>query len=186
MSLFGDYLHRQLGGSSEKNASASPTPVDIGLTTEPYYTDKSMAITESDLYGDSPKHVHLMGYDTLVRFLAPKYYNSFNPPLSALSPYFDNGHSVGVLLRPSDGEGASITDQRAYIRDLRDGSLTNEGFKEQWVDQILVMENDDAAGISSTDARNAASRKDWDTLGKMVPSTVAQLIEKNELYHKAS
>ncbi|KAF3358468.1 hypothetical protein VdG1_00028 [Verticillium dahliae VDG1] len=47
--------------------------VDLGLTTLPYFPDKSAAIADEGRYGDA-EQVFLAGYDTLVRIFDPKYY----------------------------------------------------------------------------------------------------------------
>jgi nicotinamide-nucleotide adenylyltransferase len=179
MSLFAQDLLSRLD-ESQKSCS-----IDIGLTTEAYYTDKSAAIALSHKYDGSPKHVHLMGYDTLIRFLSPKYYDKFNPPLSALNPYFDAGHAIQVFLRPGPGDGPYLMAQKSYIKHLRNGALAEEGFKEKWVDLISVIECSDAVGISSTNAREASERRDWLGLSNMVTDSVASWIQQNNLYQSS-
>lgn len=120
--------------------------IDIGVTTEPYYVGKSQAIEgDRTAFPGNPKHVHIIGYDTVTRFLAPKYYQDYDPPLSALSPYFDNGHSLLVALRPEtssnnmrDAGMQAVDEQRSYVIDLNKGSLSEVGFKSQWAEQINV------------------------------------------------
>ena len=167
-------------------------PIDVGLTTVPYYADKSAAIANEEplTYPSNPKHVHLIGYDTLTRFLAPKYYPKFNPPLRALSPFFDAGYEVSVLLRPSSSSDNAVTDdteeeQRAYISALSNGSLEKEGFKREWSKQIGILEGDDVAdsvGISSTAIRKAAKYGDWDIVEKMCTPGVAAWVREMRLY----
>jgi nicotinamide-nucleotide adenylyltransferase len=85
MSIFAQSLFSKL----KKDSVA----IDIGLTTEAFFNDKAAAITESNEYLDGLKQTYLLGYDTVIRFLAPKYYPKFDPPLSALNPFFNAGHS---------------------------------------------------------------------------------------------
>jgi nicotinamide-nucleotide adenylyltransferase len=181
ISLFAKDLMLRLS-NSRSISNYTPISIDIGLTTEAYYTDKSIAISESKEYKGNPHHVHLMGYDTVIRFLAPKYYAKFDPPLSALNPYFDTGHSVQVLLRPTGGNDDDVLTQRLYLEDLRNGSLAKEGFKKEWTNQIELLEDDGAAGVSSTSARDAAAREDWESLSMMVPHEIMLWIQSNRLY----
>jgi nicotinamide-nucleotide adenylyltransferase len=94
MSIFADSLFSKL----QKDSSPA---LDIGLTTEAFFTDKAAAITESNEYPNGVRQTYLLGYDTIIRFLAPKYYPKFDPPLSALDPFFNAGHS-GKPIRLGD------------------------------------------------------------------------------------
>lgn len=173
------------GKEEEKGVS-----IDIGLTTAPYYTDKSRAITEAEPppYPSSPTHIHLLGFDTLTRFLAPKYYPTSSPPLSALAPFFESGYKLLVLLRPDSAVSTDTEEhQRTYISGLKQGSLEKEGFKKEWAGQIGVLEGGDvvkAAGISSTVVREAAKRGDWDEVEGMCTSGVTAWIRDQGLYRK--
>jgi nicotinamide-nucleotide adenylyltransferase len=189
MILFAEDLQAHL---YRRNSMWTQEPIDVGLTTAPYYTDKSAAIAneEPSSYPSKPKHVHLIGFDTLTRFLAPKYYPKFNPPLRALFPFFDAGYGVSVLLRPSSSSDNAVTDdteegQRAYISALSNGSLEKEGFKREWSKQIGILEGDDVAGavgISSTAVRKAAQYEDWGSMEKMCTPGVAAWVREMSLY----
>ncbi|KAF2399243.1 Nucleotidylyl transferase [Trichodelitschia bisporula] len=168
-------------------------PIDIGLTSKPYYTDKSMAIVGADpqVYPSQPSHVHLLGYDTLTRCLDPKYYQKFDPPLHALKPYFDAGHSFICLLRPNSSSDNAVSadteaEQRAYITRLSSGSeLEKYGFQREWGSQIGFLDGDDvpsAVGISSTAIRTAAKEQDWDAVSHMCTPRVAAWIREEGLY----
>jgi len=167
-------------------------PIDVGLTTAPYYTDKSAAIANEEplSYPSKPRHIYLMGYDTLTRFLAPKYYPKFDPPLSALSPFFDAGYGVSVLLRPNSSSDNAVTndteeEQRAYISALSDGSLEKEGFKREWSKQIGILEGNDVVdtvGVSSTAIRKAAKDGDWDEAEKLCTPGVTAWVREMRLY----
>ncbi|QIW97908.1 hypothetical protein AMS68_003426 [Peltaster fructicola] len=109
-----------------KQDGASVVPIDIGVTTAPYYTDKSIAIEQKGPYGQS-KHVHLIGYDTLTRVFAAKYYSKFNPPFSALDPYFNSGHEFRATLRPD--EDGNVDEQKDFLSKLECGALEDDGGK---------------------------------------------------------
>jgi len=193
MILFAEDLQAHL---YQRDSTSVRIPVDIGLTTAPYYTDKSTAIaTEEPLaYPSKPTHIHLLGYDTLVRFLAPKYYSKFDPPLSALSPFFGGGHRLLVLLRPDSSSDNAVTgdseeEQRGYISKLCHGSLEKDGFKREWADQIGILEGDDvkdAIGISSTEIRKAAKQKEWSKVEQMCTPGIATWLREMGLYQDDS
>jgi nicotinamide-nucleotide adenylyltransferase len=123
----------------------------------------------------------MMGYDTLIRFVNPKYYPSFEPPLSALASYFDAGHRLSVLLRPEE-DGDDVSEQKSYIQSLRNGSLSEKGLKPHWLDQIQVVESQQAIGISSTRAREAVKTQDLTSLSRLVSPPILKYIQDNQLY----
>lgn len=180
--------------ASKTSNSKSPNAVaiDIGLTTAPYYTDKSIAIAQAEPppYPSSPTHIHLLGYDTLTRFLAPKYYPKYTPPLSALEPFFGPGHRLLVLLRPDSSSDNAVNgdtedEQKTYILGLAKGSLENEGLKREWASQIGILEGGDtskAAGISSTVIRKAAESGEWHNVEEMCTPGIAAWIRDQRLY----
>lgn len=207
MIIFAEDLQWQLqqshSSTQPKTSEASSTTpdtqkmdeisIDIALTTAPYYTDKSLAITNAEPppYPSSPAQIHLLGYDTLTRFLAPKYYTTYTPPLSALSPYFDAGHKLLVLLRPENSSagnsssGDSEEQQRHYITTLAHDNLKKEGFKKEWAKQIAILSGSDiskATGISSTLIRKAVKNGEWDKVGDMCTEGVAAWIREEGLY----
>lgn len=164
--------------------------IDIGLTKEPYYNDKSLAIssTHPSPYPDDITHVHLIGYDTFIRFCNPKYYLEFDPPLSALAPYFESGHKLRLTQRPynksddSSKEFGTVGEQEAYLKRLRDGEREGEGFKKEWADNIHMVDGGDGVGVSSTRVRSAAKGGDWDTVGKLCTEGVSAWIREMRLY----
>jgi len=189
MILFAEDLQAHL---YQRNSTYAQVAVDIGLTTAPYYADKSAAIATEEpvAYPSKPTHIHLLGYDTLIRLLAPKYYSKFDPPLSALSPFFGVGHRLLVLLRPDSSSDNAVTgdseeEQRGYVSKLCHGSLEKDGFQREWADQIGVLEGDDtraAVGISSTEIRKAAKQREWSEVERMCTPGVAAWLKEMDLY----
>jgi nicotinamide-nucleotide adenylyltransferase len=190
MTVFAEDLSQSLKSeSAAKNVS-----IDIGLTKEPYYTDKSIAIAETTppAYPTSPTHVHLIGYDTLTRFCNPKYYTTFSPPLSALTPFFSAGHRLRVTLRPSDaGDESSkafgeVEEQKQYLKGLREGAAEKEGFRREWGDAIELVGGKDGVGISSTRVRKAAGKGEWEEVGRLCTEGVAGWVRDQRLYEEDS
>lgn len=182
MAVFaGDLLHSLTSYPSE----CWPVPIDIGVTTAPYYTDKTKAIesTGSNWYPRKAKHVHLVGYDTLTRIFAAKYYSSFDPPLSALNPYFDPGHELRATLRPADEYG-TVEEQTAFHQRLADGEMESEGGKREWARQVHLVPPNPKIGVSSTAIRKAAKAGDWEQVGQLCTPAVAHWVEAEKLYEE--
>ncbi|KAK5134248.1 hypothetical protein LTR08_006791 [Meristemomyces frigidus] len=181
MTIFAADLLQSL--KAEADEYSVPPAVDIGVTTVPYYTDKSAAIESEGArwYPDEPKHTHLVGFDTLTRFFAAKYYPKFDPPFSALNPYFDAGHRLRVTLRPDDDFG-SINEQRAFVERLGNGEMEKDGGKREWADQVELVEPNAKAGVSSTKVRKAAKKAEWEVVEELCTPGVAAYVKSEGLY----
>lgn len=180
MTIFASDLLANL--QSEASEYSIPT-VDIGVTTAPYYTDKSAAISSADPkpYPSDPAHVHLLGFDTLTRFFAPKYYPNHSPPLTALNPYFDAGHQLRVTLRPDEAYG-SVEEQRAFVKKLGGGEMEKDGGKREWAGQVLLVDPNPKAGVSSTKVRKAAKGGEWEVVSELCTGGVAEWVKTEGLY----
>jgi nicotinamide-nucleotide adenylyltransferase len=182
MTMFAEDLSRSLKNATPSlNANVANISIDIGLTKEPYYSDKSAAIAETtpSFYSSSPIHIHLVGYDTLIRFCNPKYYPKYDPPLSALKPFFDAGHKMRVTQRPTDpsdessNEYGTTEEQAKYLQDLKDGKQEDAGFESAWGKNIDMVQAEKGVGVSSTRVRNAANEGKWDTVNELCTEGVA-------------
>ena len=176
--------------------------VELGLSTLPYFHDKSAAISNLDFYsgegggdgGGKMEQVFLVGYDTLIRIFNPKYYSPLEssahladtdvtPMQRALSPFFDRA-KLRVTMRPGD-EWGGVGEQTAYLEDLlRAEGLSRAGGSKDWGSRIEMVEGRKVGAdiISSTHARAAAKDRDLDRLGLMVTPEVGWWIEQEELY----
>ncbi|KAF2256503.1 Nucleotidylyl transferase [Trematosphaeria pertusa] len=190
MTIFAEDVARALKMSEPSGSDLADVSIDIGLTKEPYYTDKSVAISESTLpfYASNPVHVHLVGYDTLIRFCNPKYYSKHSPPLSALRPFFSASHKLRVTQRPFDpndkssSEFGTAEEQQRYLERLKDGELEKEGFESGWSENIDMVEGGASVGISSTRVRKAAKEGNWGEVGKLCTEGVSAWIRDQALY----
>lgn len=185
MTIFAVDLLKNLRTRPDSASYVQDISVDIGVTTAPYYSDKSAAINDSSegkkWYPSSPQHIHLLGFDTLTRFFAPKYYQSFSPPLSALAPYFEAGHGLRATLRPDEAYG-SEAEQRAFVQRLADGELESEGGKREWAAKVELVDPTPQAGVSSTVVRKAAKAGEWETVGSLCTEGVAGWVREEGLY----
>ncbi|KAF2872769.1 hypothetical protein BDV95DRAFT_628307 [Massariosphaeria phaeospora] len=193
MTVFAEDLDKELQSKreEEERADAESVTIDIGLTKEPYYTDKSSAIasTSPNPYPSAPTHVHLVGYDTLIRFCNPKYYPDHTPPLAALSPFFAAGHKLRVTQRPSvpsdaaSAQFGSAGEQARYVQRLRDGGAEKDGFERAWAERIeVVVQPDEGLGVSSTRVRGKAAERDWEGVGELCTVGVAAWMREEGLY----
>jgi nicotinamide-nucleotide adenylyltransferase len=191
MTVFAEDLSRSLKSASPSMSDdVSNVSIDIGLTKEPYYSDKSAAIAETTppFYASKPIHIHLVGYDTLIRFCNPKYYPKYEPPLSALKPFFDAGHKLRVTQRPTDSSDESSNEfgttgeQERYLQDLKHGKQEKAGFEPAWGNNIDMVPAEEGVGVSSTRVRKAANAGDWNTVGELCTEGVAAWIKDQGLY----
>lgn len=169
-----------------------PMAIDIGVTKYPFYTDKSRAI-EFEGYPTHPRHIHLLGYDTLTRIFTAKYYiqQQFDPPFAALQPYFDKGYELRVTLRPtssSSSAGATSSssvekeDQKtSFLSNLTNpqGEMQKNGAQALWARQIEFVSPQSAEmGVSSTRIREAVNKGEWEVVREFCTPRVAGWVER--------
>ncbi|KAK1965832.1 cytidylyltransferase [Colletotrichum sublineola] len=167
--------------------------VDLGLTTMPYFHDKSQAISDAGFYvvdGEGPEQVYLAGYDTLVRIFNPKYYNTSStgdgdggvtPIQRALDPFLERSR-LRITMR-ADDEWGSETDQTAHLERLRDGGLEEVGGRAAWAERVEMVRGVGEV-VSSTRVRRAAKQRDEDALGRLVGPRVKEWVLSEGLYHE--
>ena len=204
MAKFADALVKQFTLGTEqgeedhlgegRTAGARNLIVDVGITKHPYYSDKALAISQSNFYNGGngtttgvQEQIHLLGFDSLVRLLDSKYYAPHHT-LEGLSEFF-NISKVMVRLRGgaegSSGQWGSIEEQRRWIDGLdgKGGLLEQRGGKAEWIDRIEVEEADEKVeAVSSTKVREAVRKDDWGTLNGLVLADVAAYVRSEGLY----
>lgn len=179
--------------------------VDIGLTSKPYFHEKSRVIAESEFYKppqgdgeeDTMEQVILVGFDTLIRIFDPKYYGPATqvtahvddqsrkgtPIQQALDPMFKRA-KLRVTLR-TDDEWGGKQEQVAYLESLlSEQGLAKIGGSREWAERIELVEGrrDGEEIVSSTYARKAAEREEWEKLRRLVSPEVGKWIEGEKLY----
>lgn len=189
-------------GGEQASSEEETLIVDLGLSTVPYFHEKSAALAEDGFYngeGDvdeqsQTEQVFLVGYDTLIRIFDPKYYD---PPGSkgqdptsrpsamqkALDPFFTRA-KLRVTMRTGD-EWGGADEQTAYLEGLlQAGGLSSISGSTDWGSRIQMVEGRKLGAdvISSTHARAAAKDRDSAKLDLMVTSEVRWWIEQENLY----
>ncbi|KAK1727754.1 uncharacterized protein BDZ83DRAFT_572008 [Colletotrichum acutatum] len=195
---------RRRGVDEAEEEEEEDVEVDLGLTTMPYFHDKSQAISDTGFYaqgdgGGEPEQVYLAGYDTLIRIFNPKYYNASSsssssgetaaaeaeaPIRRALDPFL-NRSRLRITMRTDDewgGEGEQV----AYLESLRDGGLEDVGGRGTWAERVEMVrgryEGDEV--VSSTKVREAASKKDEEILGRLLSRRVKEWVLGEGLYRE--
>lgn len=185
-------------GDEQQRFHHQPMAIDIGVTKYPFYTDKSRAIESEQgqkFYPTHPRHIHLLGYDTLTRIFTAKYYiqqqQQFDPPFAALQPYFDKGYELRVTLRPDSTSSSSSSsvekeDQKtSFLQTLTDpqGEMQKNGAQALWARQIEFVSPQDAEmGVSSTRIREAVGKGEWEVVRELCTPRVARWVEREGLY----
>ncbi|KAH6851334.1 hypothetical protein B0I37DRAFT_390953 [Chaetomium sp. MPI-CAGE-AT-0009] len=189
-------------GEQQASSEVEPLSVDLGLSTVPFFHEKSAALAEGGFYKGErdmggrteTEQIFLVGYDTLIRIFNPKYYGPIDsegqvsttepPPIrKALDPFFTRA-KLRVTMQTGD-EWGGPEEQTAYLDNLlRAGGPSNIGGSTDWVSRIQMVEGRKlgADAISSTRARVAAKDRDSDKLDLMVTSEVRWWIEQENLY----
>ncbi|KAI5303592.1 hypothetical protein KEM56_007388 [Ascosphaera pollenicola] len=164
------------------HAETALQAIDIGVTKFPLFTDKATSITTSDAYALPMQQIFLMGFDTLMRILNPKYYA--DKRLRPLDDFF-TPYKILVTLR-ADEDWGTLDYQRQFIEAIASGSLDMLGGNSWWAQQIEiaagVITSDDGA-VSSTKVRAAAKSGDRGKLVRLVCSEVAEYVIDRKIYH---
>lgn len=173
--------------------------VDIGLTTQPYFHEKSAAIASSSEYDFSTfpaatvhaptEQVFLAGYDTLIRIFNPKYYSISTDEThmrTALDSFF--AHSRLRITMRTDADWGGREEQVHYVDGLvNGGELDRVGGRREWARRVELVEasggeeREEGLVVSSTEVRAAVQEKNWERLRRLVPVDVAGCIERKEV-----
>lgn len=170
----------------EVTGSAKRTEVDLAVTTEPYFHSKGSAIAASEFYSAHParmEQIYLTGFDTLIRIFDPKYYPN-NSMRTALDPFLSYS-SLRVTTR-TDADWGDAAAQRAYLDNLRNGALEQEGGRKEWAAKIELVEGRKGGEevISSTKIRDAVQREDWARLRELASDAITDWVREERLYRE--
>ncbi|KAG8946668.1 hypothetical protein FRC03_001321 [Tulasnella sp. 419] len=190
---------------SRPDADPSLTNVAVGVIDEPTFVGKSTKLlkflkqrVESFSTGgedrtDIPKFQlsFIMGYDTLIRFFNPRFYDSENGMHHSLNRFFataeeGNGEGSSIVWSRrgalTDGQTASKEDEAKFF-DREDIKQYVESGKIKMLDigeyEMKLSSTDVRGGVKKADQDVEASSVVWKT---MCPRRVVQYIEENGLY----
>jgi len=149
----------------------------IGLTDKSLFAEKINAISE-ELNKPEVKYTFLLGFDTLVRLLDPKYYPGQSVS-SALKPLFSNSDCF-ILSR--DDKKYTQEEQRKYVQ--RFESPDSKIAISSGLTRHLYLEKGDgpSLSISSSEIRSLieSRKEDWK---KYTYFDIADYIVENDLYN---
>ena len=192
MERFGKEILAEISGHRDAQAADTNTEdgdgeasiaVDLGVTTFPYFHDKAAAISASSFYqveNVQPGMTFLVGFDTLIRILNPKYYKLGIE--KELDPFF-KAAGLRVTVREDD-EWGSAEEQRRWLdrlKDDKDNALNGDAIcREEWLDKVVMVEGM-GKSISSSRVRNCVQSGEG-SLDGLVGDEVRQWMEEANLY----
>lgn len=159
---------QQEGHDGEQQQDGGELPVDIGLTTHPYFHDKSAVIARAAEYefvttttpSSSPtpttttQHIFLAGYDTLIRIFNPKYYDC-SPQEGAgagdgdkktamqtcLDPFLARATLRVTMRTDQQADWGGRAEQMGYVdKMLRGDGLEKVGGRRAWAQRVEMVE----------------------------------------------
>lgn len=206
----GATMESEENGTNHKDNDddADAVTVDIGVTKKPYFHDKAAAIAASGLYYDPPspdggsgentnyhekmEQEYLVGFDTLIRLLDPKYYPPSHNSLLALDPFFITSRLQVTRRAGGDygwGKGGDRDPQDEYVRALAAGEREGEGGRREWAQRVQLVgrrvgEEETEDMISSTKVREAVKRGDEEMMKRLVPEEVGRFVLNQGIYRQ--
>ncbi|KAI5948880.1 hypothetical protein KGF57_005073 [Candida theae] len=164
-------------------AANIPITVAIGLTKQAMFVNKSLSILnyldaqQQQTVQPGFKLTFLIGFDTLIRILNPKYY--LPDKLSVSLEHFMKMTDLVCLTRHS--ETVTINQQSVYVKEISLGQ--HEEIPSHWSKNIFILRNmnDEVATFSSSGIRKEieSGNPEWK---KQVLPEVAEYIEEHNLY----
>lgn len=160
----------QEGHDGEQQQGGGELPVDIGLTTHPYFHDKSAAIARAAEYAfvtttttpsSSPtpttttqQQIFLAGYDTLIRIFNPKYYDHSpqegdgagdgdkkTPMQTCLDPFLARATLRVTMRTDQQADWGGRVEQMGYVdKMLRGDGLEKVGGRRAWAQRVEMVE----------------------------------------------
>ncbi|KAM3072713.1 hypothetical protein ACMFMF_007046 [Clarireedia jacksonii] len=147
-------------------------PIDIALTSQPFFHQKSLSISTSPSpYPEETIHIHLTGFDTLIRVLNPKYYSEGD--LSPLVPFLGK-HGLRVAWRDTEGEEEwSRERQEEWVRNMK-GRVEEMGGSRGW-----FREGEGQAGIEMADLEGRGTGISSSRVREVVREVAGRIGEKD-------
>ncbi|KAF6825420.1 cytidylyltransferase family protein [Colletotrichum plurivorum] len=177
---FGERLGMMHAFAEDLLEEEEEVEVDLGLTTRPYFHEKSAVIAEEGGYGGA-EQVYLVGFDTLIRIFDGKYYDDMG---AALGPFLGRAR-VRVTMRTDDAWGDE-EEQEWYLEGLKDGGLEAVGGRAEWAERVEMVRGRGQGEevVSSTRVREAAARGDGEGLKGLLSNRVREWVVEEGLYRE--
>ncbi|KAK6498018.1 hypothetical protein TWF506_004262 [Arthrobotrys conoides] len=122
--------------------------IDIAITPHPRFIDKSTDLSSHPFFpSESTRQIWILGYDTLIRLLNPKYYPQTHTPKDLHKTLLSSKNRILVFTRPDTHLGTTQSSQYEYLNSL-DPSIAEK------VDMVVPEHSDQVEGVSSTNVRN--------------------------------
>ncbi len=118
---------------STPSLASGKLAVEVGVIKHARFLDKSI---ELEKHYPEEEQVYLIGYDTLIRLLDPKYYPT-EYTLEPLASFFQKNR-IQCTYRPDDGWGVK-EEQDAYLKAIEDGDKEIVGAKREWAKRIEMV-----------------------------------------------
>ncbi|KAK6518904.1 hypothetical protein TWF281_003595 [Arthrobotrys megalospora] len=151
MCLLAEEIHNTYSPPSPTGDSVGIPQIDIGITPHPRFIDKSTSLSLHPLFPSQlTRQVWILGYDTLIRLLDPKYYPPHHTLADLHTSLLSSHNKILVFTRPDEKYGTQAS-QHEYSNSL-DITIS------QKVDMIVPHE--DVNGVSSTNVRNGVKSGD--------------------------
>lgn len=153
---------------------ANGSAVSVGITDYAKYVDKDIVLR--NYYKDVRTISFLVGFDTIVRIFAPKYYYP-RLPSEALEDFMA---TTELCCLTREG-GHSLEEQMKYTSDISNGAF-EPNIPKSWGSKIHMMENDKRfESISSSVIRKAiAEGQTAEKLSKLLPLPIVNYILSSE------
>ncbi|RUP47296.1 hypothetical protein BC936DRAFT_145894 [Jimgerdemannia flammicorona] len=148
----------------------SPRALAVGVTKHARFVDKAEAILRSLASSSSvtPELYFIMGLDTILRLFSPKYYPG-TTVVQALGPFFARSKVVCA-------DRAGVQEEEAVRFWVGEEVKEFDGR----VGRVEIPE--EARELSSTRAREAVRRGEWEEVERIVGKEVAQFVKDEGLY----
>ncbi|ODV87080.1 hypothetical protein CANARDRAFT_5637 [[Candida] arabinofermentans NRRL YB-2248] len=146
----------------------------VGITDKSLFIDKYKVLSEFINSEKKVTQTYLFGFDTLIRLLNPKYYQS-KGIVDALNEFITNCDCFVLTRRDSSSSSSSMEHQKDYVKNL-------EWIPSSWIDKFNIVDNVETnLDISSSSIRESIKQGDSGWEMNTFPS-IANYIKNNHIY----
>ena len=158
-------------------AAESPGSILCGVTAHPLFIDKATALQA--LCGRGARVVVLVGFDTWVRIIDPKYYGGPEGLDAALRTIF-SAVEVAVACREPSSVSNLAAEMSLEAQEHAVRALSDEVTKGRL--HVITFDESRMAGVSSSGLRKAVAEGDGTTVRALLPECLLAYVEQQGLY----